>query len=180
MVPSIKVGAVVGTGVAIDVELGWVPDYVEVTNLTDGDLITKSTLFGERRFMAFSSGGTTEIVAGNKVTGATSGATAIVDEVLLASGTWAGGDAAGFFMLRDIYGTFGSENVSVDGASNLATVTAPQTASVAIAAAATGATGNAAVTPLAGTREMAKGFTIGSTVAEAGKLLGYLAIRTAQ
>lgn len=34
---SIKVGKVTGTGAAINVALGWVPDYVRIVNVTDGD-----------------------------------------------------------------------------------------------------------------------------------------------
>lgn len=36
---SIKTGTVTGTGAAINVELGFVPDYVKVVNITDGDQI---------------------------------------------------------------------------------------------------------------------------------------------
>lgn len=70
----------------------------------------------------FSSGGTTEIVEGNKITGATSGATAYVEGVSLYSGTWAGGDAAGILFLKDVSGTFQAENLNVGAGSNLATI----------------------------------------------------------
>lgn len=70
----------------------------------------------------FSSGGTTEIVEGNKVVGATSSATAYVCGISLYMGTWAGGDAAGIFFLRDVSGTFQAENLDVGASSNLATI----------------------------------------------------------
>ena len=35
----IRVGTVTGTGAAINISLGWIPDYVKVVNLTDGDTI---------------------------------------------------------------------------------------------------------------------------------------------
>lgn len=34
-------GTITGTGAAATVTLGWVPDYVEVINLTDGDRIDR-------------------------------------------------------------------------------------------------------------------------------------------
>jgi hypothetical protein len=41
MANEIADGLYTGTGAAINIELGWVPDYVEVINLTDGDDIWK-------------------------------------------------------------------------------------------------------------------------------------------
>lgn len=38
MANSVKVGTYTGTGAAINIELGWVPDYVRVWNVTDGDV----------------------------------------------------------------------------------------------------------------------------------------------
>lgn len=173
-------GEEVGNGAAINVELGWIPDLVIVTNVTDGDKITIG--YPNRMAIPFSSGGTNEIAAGDVITGATSGATATVAKVLLYSGTWAGGDAAGFFIIeRDsLTGTFGSENVfgEAAGATNDATVTANVTHSVDIDTEVAGATGNAAISGYAGSAgSAAKGFTIGSTVAEEAKLLRWTAFR---
>lgn len=39
MMQQCKVGTVTGTGAAINIQLGWVPDYVKVINYTDGDTI---------------------------------------------------------------------------------------------------------------------------------------------
>ena len=36
---NIKVGTVTGTGVAINISLGFIPDYVRIVNVTDGDTI---------------------------------------------------------------------------------------------------------------------------------------------
>ena len=64
--------------------------------------------------VAFTSGGTRAIIAGDTVTGATSGATATVRSVgTLTSGSWAGGDAAGTLQLISRNGTFQSENLDV-------------------------------------------------------------------
>lgn len=37
MASETKVGTYVGNGAALNIELGWTPDYVKVVNLTDGD-----------------------------------------------------------------------------------------------------------------------------------------------
>jgi hypothetical protein len=175
-----KSGYLVGNGAAQNVSLGWIPDLVIITNATDGDIITIGHI-GPYQVVPFSSGGTTEIEVGDKITGATSGATAWVREVLEYSGTWAGGDAAGFFVVEMISGTFQSENVDVGSDGNLATVTANVTHSVNSDTEVASATGNAAITRYAGSTtvgsEAAPGFTVGSTVAEEAKLLRYAAFR---
>lgn len=85
------------------------------------------------RRLSFTSGGTTEIVEGNTITGATSGATAYVERVVLTSGTWAGGDAAGYFILSTQVGTFRSENLNVDVNPNLATISGNSTTQTLVA-----------------------------------------------
>lgn len=58
--------------------------------------------------------GTIEIAEGSTVTGATSGATGVVDRVVLETGTFAGGDAAGRLILSTVTGTFqAAENLAV-------------------------------------------------------------------
>jgi len=178
---SFKSGEVVGNGAAINVELGWIPDRVEVYNATDGDIVTVG--FPNRMIIPFSGGGTNELAAGDKITGATTGATAYIEEVLLYSGSWAGGDAAGFFVVErdNIDGTFGSENVvgEADGATDDATVTVQVThgynVDTEVAAANPGDTGLSAYIGSSGAN--AKGFTIGLTVAEEAKLLRWSAWR---
>lgn len=77
--------------------------------------------------LAFTSGGTTEIAVGDTITGATSGASAVVTRVELDSGSWAGGDAAGTFHLRAVTsGPFQSENLDVGASTNLATIAGAQ------------------------------------------------------
>jgi hypothetical protein len=181
MMGQIKSGYLVGNGAAQNIQLGWIPDMVEVFNGTDGDLLTKGYI-GPYETLTLSGGGTTEIEAGATITGATSGATAKVVEVLLSSGSWAGGDAAGFLVIDKRDGTFGSENVYVssDATSGVddGTVTAAATHTAAIAAAVASGTGNAAITRYAGSSGSAsKGFTIGLTIAEEAKLLRYVAYR---
>lgn len=174
-------GVTVGNGAALNIEIGFVPEFVQLYNATDGDLITTAFLTW---VVPFSGGGTTEITAGSTIKGATSSATAIVKQVLLYSGTWAGGDAAGFFELVEgsLVGTFGSENVyiSSDTTSGIddATVTANVVHNIAVAAAAAGATGTSAISRYEGVAgSNARGFTIGSVIAEEAKLLRYVASR---
>lgn len=49
--------------------------------------------------------GTQEIFPGETIVGHTSGATALVKAVVLLSGTWSGGDAAGYIVFTDMTGT---------------------------------------------------------------------------
>jgi hypothetical protein len=177
---QIATGWLVGDGAAQTVRLGWIPDYVKVVNVTDGDKITEGWLGYD---VPFSSGGTTEIVAGAIITGATTGAKAFVRQVLTYSGTWAGGDAAGFFIVEMI-GTvaFGSENVYVSSdttaGTNDATVTVNVEHTVSIDTESATETGDAAIIRAAGTSgSAAAGFTIGLTISEEAKLLRYLAVR---
>jgi hypothetical protein len=174
---NVKVDYLVGNGAAQNVEIGFIPDYVRIVNVTDGDIDTEAFL-GLFQTVPFTSGGVTEITAGQVITGATSGATARVIQILPYSGSWAAGDIAGFFVVDMLSGTFTSENVNVGSSSNLATVTANVNHNVATAAAVAGATGNAAISRYVGAAgSNARGFTVGSTIAEEAKLLRYVAIR---
>jgi len=79
--------------------------------------------------LAYTSGGTYQVVVGDIVTGATSGATARVISLTLTSGTWAGGDAAGTLTMCDQSGTFQSENLNVGANGNVCTVAGNSSAS---------------------------------------------------
>lgn len=80
------------------------------------------TCLNGTKTMEFTSGGTTAPTIGETITGASSGATAVIVDWSVSSGTWAGGDAAGTLILKQPTGTFTSENLngSVSG-SNFAT-----------------------------------------------------------
>ncbi|ESZ60653.1 hypothetical protein NL532_24080 [Mesorhizobium sp. C120A] len=176
----VKFGTVVGLGAALNVPLGFVPRLVELYNMTDGDIITSAFL---QWVIPFSSGGTNVISAGDKIKGATSGATAVVEEVLIASGTFAAGTAAGFFTVQEgsLVGTFQSENVydlTTQAASGIddATVTVNVVHNIAVTTAAAGATTTSAISRLEGTAgSSGSGFTIGSVIAEAAKCLRWVA-----
>ena len=78
--------------------------------------------------LAFTSGGTYEIVRGDIITGATSTETAEIVDVDLTSGSWAGGDAAGDLWIVDQSGAFVAENLDVGANSNVATIAGDSTA----------------------------------------------------
>lgn len=180
MAGQIKIGTTVGNGAALNIECGFVPEMVHLYNATDGTPFTVAFL---NWVVPFSSGGTTEITAGATIKGATSLATAVVKEVLLYSGTWAGGDAAGFLVLVEgsLSGTFGSEAVYITsdttaGADD-ATVTVNVVHNCAITTAAASATGNSAISRYEGVAgSNSKGFTIGSSIATEAKVLRYYAV----
>ena len=87
-------------------------------------IIVKSALVWP---VAFTGGGTSEIKAGDTITGATSAVTAVVQRVALSSGSWAGGDAAGVFEVNRLSGDFQAENVKLPGGTDDATVSATKT-----------------------------------------------------
>lgn len=181
---QVATGFIRGTNAAINVELGWIPDFVQIINLTDGDKIHMNAL---ATVLLFTSGGVDEIKAGAKLHGNTSDATATIRQVILDSGTWAGGDAAGWFILDpttqvdnfDAAETAYREDVDSDGDDKV-TLTAAEDQDgldidTEVAATTTAATNIAAYI---GARESnAKGFTIGATISEDTKLLFYVAFR---
>lgn len=175
-----RAGFIHGTGAAINVELGWIPDFVMVYNITDGTPVAMGNL---AKVIAFTSGGTTEIKAGDTIRGLTNtGVYAKIREVILDSGSWAGGDAAGWFIVdaNDIVGTFGSENVEVnDSGTNDAGVSAQTELGVTIADAAASTTADTGIQSYVGDGDnrYKAGFTVGQTLSANGKLLGYFAFR---
>ena len=113
-VQSCVTGFVKGTGAAVNVELGFIPDVVIVSHVTAS--VPKITVWNSGRMCAFTSGGTAEIKPGDLIQGDTAtNVRARVKYVFVTSGTWAGGDAAGYLIwyAADENGTFGSENVSI-------------------------------------------------------------------
>lgn len=80
------------------------------------------TLVALGREVAFTSGGTYVIAEGNTITGATSAATAVITRVVLESGTWAAGTAAGRLIFASQTGTFQAENLNVGANLNVATI----------------------------------------------------------
>lgn len=92
-------------------------------------VIHKSTVSGWSsialgRELSFTSGGTYEIAEGDTITGATSSATAEITRVVLESGSWGAGTAAGRLIFASQTGTFQSENLNVGANTNVATISA--------------------------------------------------------
>lgn len=171
-----------GTGSAINVSCGFIPSLVVVFNLTDEDKIHFGHPFA--RQLPFTSGGTTEILMGHELKGATSGATARVLGVLTDTGTWAAGTAAGWIFIDEMskVGTFASENVYINddtaSGTNDATVTVDITYTQDLDDAVASATTDNMVTAYLGSAgSAAVGFTLGSTISEDAKLLKCLAFR---
>lgn len=187
------------TGGPDNIQVGFIPDVVELYSV--GRAVPVINVWIRMKFCAFTSGGTYEVKAGDVLQGATAvGVRAEVQKVYLTSGTWAGGDAAGYFLWQDWQqnGTFGSENVNVlyqggtvsggggVGTSNVATVTAQtELGNFVLAGNATPAsTSYTVVTPasgiqpysgtIAGTNE---GFTITADLATAGEIWFWRATR---
>ncbi|MFC1515993.1 choice-of-anchor J domain-containing protein [Thermodesulfobacteriota bacterium] len=105
---------------------GWYIDDVNITSdatfeLNEAALLVRIT---ESASITFDSGGTAEIVDGDVVVGSTSGAQGTVNGApVVASGSWAGSDAAGTMLLRNITGSFQNEALTVLGSSATATAT---------------------------------------------------------
>ena len=181
----IKSGSFVGTGATVNVELGWIPNSVDVYNASDGTLFQVAYLIPWN--MPFTSGGTATIAAGSTIRGATSLATATVESVQIASGSFAAGTAAGFLNLVEgsLVGTFTSENIVVTNlasgtiGTDDATVTAAVVYNCAITSAAAAVlAGTSAVSRYEGsTASIGKGFTVGSAIAAAGKRINWRAFR---
>jgi hypothetical protein len=74
------------------------------------------------RELSFTSGGTYEISEGDTITGAISAATAVITRVVLESGTFAAGTAAGRLIFASQTGTFQAENLNVGASLNVATI----------------------------------------------------------
>lgn len=109
-----------------NIRAGTLPEGVRsVEAIATGRPDANTTLIGTLAFVigtqtatraeiAFTSGGTREIVPGDLLTGNTGGATAVVESIsALTSGTWAAGTAAGTFTLIGQVGTFQSETIKV-------------------------------------------------------------------
>lgn len=175
-----------GTGAAVNVELGFIPDMVMLWNLTDGDIVTIG--HPSRDIFAFTSGGTNVPHVGDKLKGATSGATAIISDIITNSGTWAGGDAAGWIVLDQAsrVGTFTGGELLINqtvqtvaaGVDDLTMTAADLPISEKIDTAAATVTTVNAITAYLGDATHAPGCTLGSTISEASKLLHLVAFRS--
>ncbi len=178
-------GYVYGNGSAIDMEVGFYPDRVTITNLTDGDVITDAYM---AFVAAFTSGGTAQPVPGDVLVGATSGAYARVRRMIALATTWSAGTATGsiIFNRDSMVGTFtGGELLYVRGnalasVDDLTLTAAPAVICTATSTAVATVTTTSAISHYIGSNALSKGFTIGSVISEANKLLHWEARRVDQ
>jgi hypothetical protein len=197
-------GQLIATGLhvsganAANINVGFIPDTVIMMKAA---AIPSINVWCRMKVCAFTGGGTRELVAGDIIQGATSPLVrAQIQKVHVTGGTWAGGNAAGFFFWqdKDQNGVFGAENVNlldpsstiVDGggilALDVATVTAQaETFNFALDSA-NPATGTAltSVTPANGIQPYvgaagtdAAGFSTTNTLATANDVWFWIAIR---
>jgi hypothetical protein len=80
------------------------------------------TTYTTQKQVAYTSGGVAELLLGETLTGAISGATAQVVSFTLLSGTFAAGTAAGALILDNQVGTFQSENLNSNRQDNICTI----------------------------------------------------------
>ncbi len=117
---------------------------LQATGLLDvesGDLVNTATIAvsifeGTRRhpvgILAFTSGGTEQIVKGDIITGATSGATALVHEISQTGGNWNAGTASGEIEVTGQDGVFQAENLDTDTQANICTIPAGDSTGLAV------------------------------------------------
>ena len=96
-------------------------------NTNDWTAENAATLASVSKKLAFTSGGTHEVLVDDTLTGETSGATAVVSAIILSGGTWAGGDAAGTFYFSTQTGTFEAETLKEVANLNVCNVAADST-----------------------------------------------------
>jgi hypothetical protein len=94
----------------------------DLLNKLEAELVSMGWVLHDE-YIAFTSGGTHEVLAGDTLTGATSGATCLVVDVVLNTGTWASGTAAGYFGISTVTGQFVSENLNEGVNSAVCTIT---------------------------------------------------------
>lgn len=163
-----------GTGSALNIPLGGVPMFAELHNVEDGDRID---VFFRGKTIAFTSGGTNEIKKGHLIQGVTSGARARIRDVLIKTGSFAAGDAAGVFIIdhadSENTGTFGSENIIVlnDGIASTDDATVTAATNISGEAIQTAVASGTQLTAYVGDRSNSPGLTIGATASEDNKLM---------
>lgn len=178
-----KTGFFYGTAAEVNVSIGWIPDAVIVSNVTDGDVLY--TAAPRHKTMAFTSGGTAEVEAGDVIVGATSGAKGRLLQVLADTGTWAGGDAAGSFIVDagTVSGTFTSEDVYIEGTTSTDDAGGAALANVGQAVSTGGPADSTGISAYLGSStpgsEASAGFTVSTGLSEDAKLFRYHAFREA-
>ncbi len=102
-----KSGVFLGAGAAVTIETGFIPTMVVLSNPRGATEAV--SLWTNLPVLAFDSG-SDEILKGDVVTDATAGGSFTVASITVTSGTWAGGDAAGYMELLGETGTITNNN----------------------------------------------------------------------
>lgn len=88
--------------------------YVAITFLADTVFTTLTQLTPNRaNGLAFTSGGTAELMVGDTIRGNSSGAEAAVESVVVTSGSWISGNAAGYIIMLPTNNTEFTESETV-------------------------------------------------------------------
>lgn len=175
-------GVVLGGGAAVNVECGFEPDFVMLSN-SRGSAETLVFYMGNP-VLKFDSG-SYEIVAGDKLKDATAGGTFTVVSVALTSGSWDGGDAAGWMEIKYVSGTVTNNN-NLDlveretrgGALNVATIDGSITYSDTDTDTEVGTPAAVFVSEYAGASAAnAKGFTLAAGALPSGEFVWWMAVK---
>ena len=109
---------------------------VESSDPVNTATITVSIFEGARRHpvgvLAFTGGGTAQIVKGDIITGDTSGATALVHAITQTGGNWNAGTASGQIEVTGQDGVFQNEDISTATQANIATIPAGDSTGLAV------------------------------------------------
>ncbi len=183
----VRTGVIHGTGLALNIEIGFVPDVVILVN-PNSAAAEKVSFHLVKKVIVFTSmtaAATSGIKAGAWIKGITSGAKALIGELILDTTT------TGLIIadVESITGTFQSENCQVyasepgsaAASDNDITVVVDVEFGVNIQTEATVTTINDGILGYAGSATAdppeAKGFTIGSTISVNTEILFYIAIQ---
>jgi len=175
---------VLGTGAALNVELGFIPSFVEIWN-EDRDVLWQAPL---NTMIAFDGGGNTsdssiELTPGMEIAETGDGdAYGVIEDIFLTSGSWAGGNAAGVIVLslegqggtwtdNAVIGVRAQKGAPATG--DYATVNGAAKGNVTkIDTQVRASAANETVVPYRGASgEEALGITIGSVISEDNKIL---------
>lgn len=181
---QMKQGAFTGAGAAVNIVCGFIPGFVVLTN-PRGSTETV-TIWDGFSTLGFDSG-SEEILPGDVLQDASASGTFEVVSVTLESGSWAGGDAAGFMEIIGESGTITNNNnlnrlaanppgPVREAASNVATINGSVVSSDIDIDSEVGTPAARFVVPYRGVAgSIAKGFTIAAGMAVSGERIRWTA-----
>lgn len=177
---QIQTGAFKGTGAAVNVSLGYIPSMVRVFNARGATEFIVD--WPGLPILGFDSG-STEIRPGDVLADASAGGSFTVASITLTSGTWAGGDAAGWMEIIGEAGTITNNNaLNLRAGENRAAVSDVATIDGSVnyfdidTDTEVGTPASRAVTAYLGTTTAAKGFTIAAGFSVSGEWTRWVAI----